>query len=135
MVKRVFVAGGNKDDKVKRTRKPLRGELLRYLGHRVGQQVFLKDIMADLNETQQRVQSGMVHIRTSAGHKLEVVSPGHAWVYKGYTSLDAVGLAAVEPEAKADNGKRLFEEIGPAKDGSLIIQDADTGSLFKAVEL
>lgn len=38
------------------------------------------------------------------------------------------------PNDKPAIGKRMFDEIGAAKDGSIIIQDED-GNLYRAIEL
>jgi len=54
-------------------------------------------------------------------YSITVVIRGRAWVLR-----DAP--PAVDP------GKRIFEEIGAARDGSVVIQDS-AGKLYRAVEL
>jgi hypothetical protein len=49
---------------------------------------------------------------------LEVVNPASAWRYM----------------PNRNSGKRLFEEVGPTRDGSIIIQD-ERGNLLKAFPL
>lgn len=58
------------------------------------------------------------------GFNIETVVSGRTWRYKPTVS---------KPEP-APSAKRMFEEIGTARDGSVIIQD-EQGAIYKAVEL
>lgn len=76
-----------------------------------------------LNEHQ--VQHTVSNLRNSKRdlYIIEIVLRGRAWILRD------------QPEVKVvDLNKRVFEEIGPAKDGSVVIQDSD-GKLYKAIEL
>lgn len=66
---------------------------------------------------------------------IEVINIGHLWRYmpsKAAPEVKSQHTVLVPTDTKAK--RRLFEEIGAAKDGSLILE-AETGTLYRATEL
>lgn len=119
-------------------RSQIKARLLGYFNSRVGQVVTLTDLtheFADLSADQLRIavnnarnspsdESGGIDMKAS----LRVVARGNAWCWRPVNATPPVETSAPTPT------KRCFEEIGPTKDGSLLIQCED-GSIWKAVEL
>jgi len=101
----------------------LRAFVLEYLHQRPGEEVFLNDVQTAAKEaghdwTTKQLQtafSNLIADRSGAG--ITCVVRGRSWRY-----------------APAEKGKQLFEEIGRAKDGRVVIQD-DEGNLFVATPL
>lgn len=104
----------------------LRAFLLSYLHQHPGEEVFIKDIQVAAKEagqdwTNKQVQTSFSNILAdkTAGKGVVCVVRGNSWRYLPNGS---------EP------GKRLFEELGQAKDGRVVIQD-EAGNLFVATPL
>lgn len=118
-------------------RSQIKARLISYFDKRIGQIVTLDDLareFTDVTSSQLRVgvgnlrnspsnESGGLDMRTS----LQVVARGNAWCWRP--------VNATSPSANSSlPSKRCFEEIGPTKDGSLLLQCED-GSIWKAIEL
>lgn len=103
----------------------LRAFVLEYLHQRPGEEVFLNDMRLaakeagrDWNETQ--IRTAMSNLMASSfGTGVNVVVRSRSWRYS--------------PNG-GSAGKLLFEEIGRARDGRVVIQD-DEGNLFVATPL
>lgn len=70
-----------------------------------------------------KVQSNVNNLKNSKRDHftIETITRGQIWILRD------------SPE-KPTPGKRIFEEIGPTRDGAIVIQDGD-GNLYKATEL
>lgn len=107
--------------------KPIRSALMAYFEKHPGVNVYLEDILADLGETdRKRIQQGILNINTSGHMKIENLSRGQIYRYSPF----AVG----GKQTRAARGRRVFEELAEARDGSLIIECED-GTIFKATQL
>lgn len=60
---------------------------------------------------------------------IEVIDPGHTWVYKGLQEATVAAAKPVEVGAK-----RLYTELGTNKAGEKILEDEE-GTLWRATEL
>jgi hypothetical protein len=91
-----------------------------HLSQRVNQDVNVDDVAAELGVSRAQVQGALSYLRKKpeVGDRLAVVVR-NVW--------------RLAPE-RPSGGKRLFEEIGTAKDGRVVVQD-DEGNLFVAVPL
>jgi len=117
-------------------RSQIKARLLGHFSKRIGQVVTLDDLVhefADLTADQIRV--GVNNVRNSPANEsggldmkasLKIMARGNAWCWRP--------VNATLPSENSSPTKRCFEEIGPTKDGSLLIQCED-GSIWKAVEL
>lgn len=87
------------------------------------QAVTLNQLCHETGIEASKVQSNVNNLKNSKKDHftIETITRGQIWILRD------------SPE-KSTPGKRIFEEIGPIKDGSIVIQDGD-GNLFKAVEL
>ena len=85
-----------------------------------GKVFYLKDLMEELNAPEVAIQNAAARAVREGGGSYKVHISARAWVYA--------------PDGVAARGKRMFEELAAAKDGSIIIQD-EQGNLFRAVEL
>lgn len=107
--------------------------LLAYVTARPGIPIFRAEIVADTGLTHDQVRIGMANMRASdylgAKEALEVVVAGQTWVWHPNKARAQATDATPAP------AKRVFEELATTKGGDLIIQDADTGALFRATEL
>lgn len=98
-------------------------QVMKYFTERPGQTIYLDDIVDDLKETPERIRANINNVRHSPGLQGELVTAvrGNAWRYN-------------PSGKKASQGKRVFQELGTAKDSTIIIEDED-GNLFRATEL
>ena len=97
-------------------------KVLEYLHRNANVQVHALDIARDTGLTLEQVQGAIGNLRRAKGMDIATVIRGQVFVLR------------TKNEAPKANGKRVFEELGTAKDGRLIIQDAE-GNLFEAKEL
>jgi len=85
---------------------------------------YVSDLAKQFNVSEHQMQecvAGIIRTESLPGLSIEV--RGRSWMYRpGATS------------ASSTSGKRIFEEIGQARDG-IVIQEADSGKLFLAREL
>lgn len=106
-------------------RKPIRAAIMAVFTARPGQVVWLSEIQQATGETNpRRVQAAMAAMAAmvrEADMGLAVHTRGQAWTYRP------------TPAAQTPT-RRMFEEIGPTKDGAVVIQD-DAGRLYRATEL
>lgn len=105
---------------------PTAPRVLEYMEKRTGLTVYIGDMMEHLGMTRPQVQAAVYNLKAK-GHPIKVIAQGNAWAWAPNSNKSA--------EEKATNGRRLFEELGVSKDGRIVLQDADTGALFAAVEL
>jgi hypothetical protein len=99
--------------------------VMEYLTSRPGQVVYLKDIMPDLPEGAREDSVREVFTRAMREGNpatIEVVIRGQAWRY------------LPGPPSTKRKGKRMFEEVGEAKSGAMILECED-GTLWKAEQL
>lgn len=105
--------------------------VLQYLDQHADVTVYRNTMASDLGISEDLVTSTMYSIKSNdRGHaatRCEVVVGGQAWIWHSQSPNQRA-----EERAKR---KRVFGEIGTAKDGGIIIEDADSGQLYKAVEL
>jgi hypothetical protein len=105
------------------TNRGIRAKIREYFERRPGQQVFLDDMAKDLGVAPLAIQSGVPNLmRDVPGYPLEVNIAARSWTYRPNT-----------PPGGVKEGKRMFEEIGQAKEG-IVIQD-EAGKLYLAKEL
>lgn len=102
---------------------PIRADVMSYFEKRPGQTVYLKDMAAELKLKEDSVQSSIGHMVRQDILPLEIVVRGQAWRYKPGEAKAA--KAAARP---------LYELLGTAKDGALILE-AEDGGLWRATEL
>lgn len=100
-----------------------RPQVLNYLMNHPGESLYIDDIAKATKLDTKQVLSAIGNLVHVDGEPVETVQRGRIWRYNPNG----------QRKAKAPE-KRMFEEIGPAKDGSIVIQDLD-GNLYKAVEL
>ena len=95
------------------------------LSHR-NQVVTVTQVVNATGLTERQVQYTVNNLRRTKGDyfTIEPVLQGRSWALRDVP----------ETPPPSSSGKRIFEEIGPAKDGSLVVQDGD-GKLYKAIEL
>lgn len=109
-------------------RQPIRAKIMAVFIKRPGQVIWLSEIQEATGETNQRRVQAAVGAMGREGVGIETHTRGQAWIYRPQTAPDSR-----PPAAKARDG-RMFEAIGPAKDGSMIIESED-GTLWRATEL
>lgn len=113
-------------------------DLLTYMDKRVGQVLHVDTISQDTKLTHKQVQNGINNLRNARGNdhsldlkaSIQVVTRGSAWMYRPVT----LSNAAPPSPGKPTTSPRLFTEVGPTRDGAIIIQCED-GNLFRAEEL
>lgn len=122
--------------------------LLRYLEENKSKVQFLSEIAENLDLPQSSIKNAMYKIKGKHPHALAVVHRGQAWLWQGLNVSEKVetvnAVSAYPPELQKVSASvtdeptgpdpRLFDEIGTAKDGSIIIADA-SGVLYRATEL
>lgn len=110
----------------------IRQGIIAYFDRHVGQIVNIDDIVNELGLELRQAQGNIANIRNSDNGPLDwkasiqVVTHGRQYLYRPVPKAD--------PATSLVRTKRCFEEIGPTKDGSVLIQ-ADDGTIWKAVEL
>ena len=109
----------------------IRDQVLKKITDKVGQVVYAEDIAKDLNLTREQVAAALNSmIRTgSLENDMQVVSAGRAWRY----SPGSPQASSSKRRGTRPTDRRLFEEIGPSKQG-IIVQDED-GKLYLLEEL
>lgn len=121
--------------------KGIRGALMEYFAKHPNEPVFLRDLVAATGLITVQVQGNISNIMRD--HKLgyldfniERISAGQVWMYKPSAKSEAVETEKGENPSLdySTQHKRVFEELGTTKRGSIVIQD-DEGNLYKAVEL
>lgn len=89
-----------------------------------GNVVHIDDLTAAIPGTDnQNIQSAISFIKARKNFPIEVVISGQAYRYHPNA-----------PKAEDKPSRRVFEEIGVARDGSIVIQD-EAGKLYVAREL
>jgi biotin operon repressor len=105
-------------------RRIIKPQVMEHFQKAPGSIIFVGELASRLNVSETQVQECIATIlRQNDMPGLQVEARGRSWRYR--------------PEAapkEANSSKRMFEEIGPARDGSIIIQD-DGGKLYRAQEL
>lgn len=113
---------------VKRTAMLNRGlsaKVIKYFEERPGSTVHMDDLLLAIPGVDRNaLQNAISFIKNRKGFQIDIVIAGQAYRYSPN------GKPAEEPKP----AKRVFEEIGQARDGSVIIQD-ETGNLYRAQEL
>lgn len=131
-----------------------RTDVIRYLTDRPGQVVYRSDIAADVGIDVNQVQQCIYNLikNRPIGNEIEVVVAGNAWRYvpravttspettdqpvNGATrSVPATTTVPVNVAARRSTStvvNRVFEEIGESQDGTIIIQESETGALYRA---
>lgn len=107
----------------------IRATLMEYFAKRTGEYVYANDLMKATSLSLDQIQGNINNlIRDDKLGKLnfpiEVITRGQIWVHRP-------APAKVEP---VQHERRVFEELGWTKRGTLIIQD-EKGTLFEATEL
>lgn len=130
-----------------------RTEVIRYLTDRPGQVVYRQDVATDVGVTADQVQSCVYNVirNSPIGANIEVVIGGNAWRYvpsspnatappingapqptpPSVTVPVNVGSRRSAPPVTPATS-RVFEEIGESQDGTIIIQESETGALYRA---
>lgn len=86
---------------------------------------FVGDLSKQFGATEHQMQECIAGIlRTNSMPGLTVEVRARSWIYRPQAT----------PQDTPSNGKRMFEEIGETRDGSIIIQD-ESGGLYRAQEL
>lgn len=120
-------------------RKFIRADVLKYFTDHPGKIVYCDELCKEFNTIRANIQTLMNRIiKDGQAPGVRVIQGGNAWQFDPYSATHPVK----EPETpKADNpktekakAKQLFELLGSAKDGSLILESED-GSLYRASEL
>lgn len=111
--------------------------LLGYFDKRVGQVITLDDLQREFPDmTADQIRVGINNLRNSPPNEsggfdmresLKTMARGNAWTWRP----SQVVKTDLSPEKPS---KRCFEEVGPKKDGTLVIQ-ADDGTLWEASPL
>lgn len=109
--------------------KGIRVALMEYFSKRPGEHAYLNDIAKTTGLTTEQVQHNINnlandHRRGQIDFNVETVTRGQVWMYRPNQKKD-------EP---ARPTKRVFEELGKSKKGTIVIQDEE-GNLFEATEL
>lgn len=115
-------------------RKPIRSKVMTYMSERPGSVVWLDQIVNDVcpDQSPTKVRQNMATmVREVPG--LTCFTRGQAWVYNPNASADATNTAPAPAPARRPTG-RIWQDIGQAKDGSLILEATD-GTLWRATEL
>lgn len=113
-------------------RQPVRGKIMAAFLKRPGQLLWLSEVMDASGETNaRRVQSALSAMARDGSYGITVHTRGQAWTYRPAGQTPTPTTPPAPPRARDG---RMFEAIGPAKDGSLIIE-SETGTLWRAIEL
>jgi hypothetical protein len=101
-------------------------KVMEFFAQRPGQIIWLGELAADLQVSEQVAQTAVTNIRAKHPEfPIETVARGRAWAHKPAT------------QEQSSNGKpvrRVFEELAVTKVGELLIQD-DKGTVYLAREL
>lgn len=102
-------------------------KVLKELTTHPGEVIYRDDIAKNHNLTPNQVSSAMWALTNQSGglgDKIETVVRGRSWTYwpNGQAS-----------KRNAPKGRRVFEEVGPAKIG--VILECEDGTLWKAEQL
>lgn len=92
--------------------------------------VLVRDISTETGLTKEQILGALQGLRTRRRLDIVTIFPGHSYRYTGALRTNDAELPATPQE----QAKRLFEEIGTSRDGTVIIQDGD-GALYRASEL
>lgn len=98
-------------------------KVLNYLNANPNLNLTVEDVSKNTGLDKSQVQSAMSRLK-QRGLNIEVVLAGNCYRYIP-TSVTSNGHK---------NNRKLFEEIGTAKDGRIVIQDTD-GNLYVATQL
>lgn len=101
-------------------------KVLDWLKDKENLRIHVADAVKDTGLDKKQVLSALGNLRNRAGYNIESVISGEVYMYRSGPKKEEVDTIGSD--------KRLFEELGTAKDGRLIIQDA-RGTLFEAKEL
>lgn len=142
----------------------IRNSVLRYATQKPGETLFVDEIAADLGFTRKQVQNGMYNLlhdaRSTVRHEFEIVTSGTAWRYvpnrtpalasSNGQAPQAAAIAAgsqvsayapATPTTTSQNppaeptSARLFEEVGKTSSGDILIQESETKTFYRAIEL
>jgi hypothetical protein len=91
-----------------------------------GQTLYLTDLAQHFGVEERAIQHSMYDVGAKPGYTVEIRA--RAWSFK-----PEVAVNKAEPTSTAP-ARRMFEEIGTARDESIIIQD-EAGKLYQAREL
>lgn len=113
-----------------------RGKALTFLNAHPNQVFTAHELAAEIGCSLKQAQGVIYNLRSTRDQRpgvdyrtaITVVSSGQAWLY------DPSKLSAAEPVEEKHNGRRIFEEIGPVRDGGIIVQ-AEDGTLWRATAL
>jgi hypothetical protein len=107
--------------------KGVRATLMEYFTKNVGQYVYINDLTKSTGLKVDQVQGNINNIIRD--HKLgkldfpiTIITRGQIWIYKP------------SDKRSSTTDKRMFEELGKTKRGTLVLQD-EQGNLFEATEL
>lgn len=99
-------------------------KVMKYMSDRPGQTVYVESMVEDLEMEARKVQQTINNARNDHkdfGESVEIVVRGSAWCY-------------VPNASTKKSGKRMFEEVGVTRDGSVLLECED-GGFYRAVEL
>lgn len=108
------------------SRPPISATVYEILRRNVGLPVNIDDIRKETGFSKGQIQAAIAALRNRNNLDVESIIAGHV-----YRARSLASTATPEP---AERTKRLFEEIGIARDGRIIIQAAE-GGLYEAKEL
>lgn len=118
----------------------VRDKALKYITDRVGQVVYLDDILNEYPTFKgSSIQSALYNIvERGLVPGLEIVVRSRAWRYSpvpiNRESPKVEPVKAEPTKNQTREVRQLFEKIGTAKDGSLILE-CENGDLYRATEL
>lgn len=102
------------------------------LKRNIGTDVLVRDMVIETGLTKNQILGALQGLRSRRHLEITTIVPGHAYRYTGRL-LTPEAQTAPEPTPEPRQGKRLFEEVGLLRDGTMIIQDGD-GVLYRASE-
>jgi DNA-binding transcriptional ArsR family regulator len=130
----------------------LQARILEVLRRRAGVEVTVEELTAELDETPEAIRNAIARLRTRKKEPIEIVRSKQSWTYPRWAVSDSVGertqaLLATDGASRTSGdvvpfpltgvvelARRTFVEVGPTRDGWLVIQ-AEDGALFKAEPL
>lgn len=103
--------------------------VIKYFSERIGQEVFIEDLVKDSSFNEDQIRAAINNLNSESSgdgtFKINVVIRGRVYRYAG---------TKVTEEKPAVISKRMFEEVGVTKKGTIVVQD-ESGNLYEATEL
>lgn len=114
----------------KSKRGAVRAAVLTFFEKNPGMAIYVEDLVKDTGYTRTQIQASIYNLIKSGLYDLTSEAHGQIWRYRGLKRESP----RYSEENKRSNGRRLFEEVGSTKKGTIVIQD-EKGNLFEANEL